>query len=93
MDLFIPLSDSVLLSDTPLNKADLDLIQRSIEQSEYITNSLCTHLDDDVIQYHYNYLSKCIARLEKSLKNIRKERYEKLNTNGRDSGIIYFRRR
>jgi hypothetical protein len=64
--MFIPLPDELLDDERCVTKGELELIRKSIRESEQVTN-MCTDNDDDVLAYHEVYLLRIEKRLTKSM--------------------------
>lgn len=67
---FEPVTDTILSSHKHITKMELHLISKSISEAESIIE-LCNvgpQNDNDVLDYYDNYLTKCIERLQRSLK-------------------------
>lgn len=64
--LFTPVSEEILDSIRPLTKFELSELDNSIEESSHIIN-ICSDKDEDVIEWHKNYLERCVNRIELSI--------------------------
>jgi hypothetical protein len=60
---FIPIENELLNSTSPLTKDQLKRIKSSIKESERIANQ-CEDKDHDVMDYHDNYINRCMDRIE-----------------------------
>lgn len=65
---FVEVPEEIMSADTPLTRAELDLIGQAVRCSRDIIN-MCHDDEEDIFMWHDNYLAKLCARMERALRS------------------------